>query len=147
MFSIEQSDFPLQHGLKECGYKLEDITHVILTHLHFDHAGGATYFNGKENLPTFPNANYIISKSNWDAAVNPNPKDKASYLLENFMPIQKFNQLTLIEDDCEIMDTISGLSFYGHTTGQQLIKVTVNNDSLIFCSDLIPLKSHLKLRV
>ena len=55
------------------------------------------------------------------------------------------NQLTLIEDDCEIMDTISGLSFYGHTTGQQLIKVTVNNDSLIFCSDLIPLKSHLKL--
>ena len=145
MFCIEQSSFPLKDELKKHNYELEDITHVILTHLHFDHAGGATYFNGKENLPTFPNANYIISKSNWDAAVNPNPKDKASYLLENFMPIQEFNQLTLIEDDCEIMGTISGLSFYGHTTGQQLIKITVNNDSLIFCSDLIPLKSHLKL--
>ena len=145
IFCVEQSSFPLKDKLKKHGYELEDITHVILTHLHFDHAGGATYFDGKENIPTFPNANYIISKSNWDTAINPSPKDKASYLIENFMPIQKFNQLTLIEDDCEIMDTISGLSFYGHTTGQQLIKITVSNDSLIFCSDLIPLKSHLKL--
>mgnify|MGYP000956555114 CR=1 FL=1 len=145
MFHIRQPENTLSNTLSNYNYSIKDITHVILTHLHFDHAGGATYFNGKENLPTFPNANYIVSKSNWDAAVNPNPKDKASYLLENFMPIQEFNQLTLIEDDCEIMDAISGLSFYGHTTGQQLIKITVNNDSLIFCSDLIPLKSHLKL--
>ena len=145
MFSIEQSDFPLQHGLKECGYKLEDITHVILTHLHFDHAGGATYFDGSKNMPTFPNANYIISKSNWEAAISPNPKDRASYLSDNFTPILDCNQLTLVEDDCEIMDLITGMSFYGHTTGQQLIKVDSGNDSLVFCSDLIPLKSHLKL--
>ena len=145
MFCIEQPVFPLKNELKKYGYKLKDITYVILTHLHFDHAGGATYFNGKENIPTFPNANYIVSTSNWDAAINPNPKDKASYLSENFMPIKKSNQLTLVKDNCDIMDTISGLSFYGHTTGQQLIKITVNNDSIIFCSDLIPLKSHLKL--
>ena len=145
MFCIEQSDFPLKNQLKNYGYKLEDITHVILTHLHFDHAGGATFFDGKEIIPTFPNANYIISKSNWEAAINPNPKDRASYLPENFNSILKFNQLVLVDDNCEIMDSITGLSFYGHTTGQQLIKVSVNNDSLIFCSDLIPLKSHLKL--
>ena len=145
MFSIYQSDFPLKDGLEKHGYDLKDITHVILTHLHFDHAGGATYFDGNNNLPTFPNAEYIISKSNWEAGINPNPKDRASYLFENFIPIKENGQLRLVDDNQKIMDTIEGLAFYGHTTGQQLIKITVNNDSIIFCSDLIPLKSHLKI--
>ena len=145
MFCIEQSVFPLKDQLEASGYNLNDITHVILTHLHFDHAGGATYFDGNKNVPTFPNAKYMISKSNWNAAIKPNPKDKASYLSENFIPILEHNQLVLVEDDSNIMDSIEGLSFYGHTTGQQLIKINSNNDSLVFCSDLIPLKSHLKL--
>ena len=145
MFCIVQSSFPLKDGLNKHGYSLNDITHVILTHLHFDHAGGATYFDGNNNLPTFPNAEYIISKSNWEAGIKPSPKDRASYLFENFIPIKEKNQLRLVGDNEEIMDTIHGLAFYGHTTGQQLIKITVDNDSLIFCSDLIPLKSHLKI--
>ncbi|MAR15557.1 MAG: MBL fold metallo-hydrolase [Candidatus Marinimicrobia bacterium] len=145
MFCINQSSFPLKHELNRHGYSLKDITHVILTHLHFDHAGGATYFDGNNNLPTFPNAEYIISKSNWEAGIKPSPKDRASYLFENFIPIKEKNQLRLVGDNEEIMDTIHGLAFYGHTTGQQLIKITVDNDSLVFCSDLIPLKSHLKI--
>ena len=145
MFCIVQSSFPLKDELKKHGYDLEDITHVILTHLHFDHAGGATYFDGIDILPTFPNAEYIISETNWNSGINPNPKDKASYLIENFRPIEARGQLRLIKDNAQIMDTIEGLAFYGHTTGQQLIKITVDNDSLIFCSDLIPLKSHLKI--
>ena len=145
MFCIVQSSFPLKDELKKHGYDLEDITHVILTHLHFDHAGGATYFDGIDILPTFPNAEYIISETNWDSGINPNPKDRASYLIENFVPIKARDQLRLVKDNEQIMDTIEGLAFYGHTTGQQLIKITVDNDSLIFCSDLIPLKSHLKI--
>ena len=145
MFCIAQSSFPLKDGLKKHGYDLEDITHVILTHLHFDHAGGATYFDGIDIIPTFPNAEYIISETNWDSGINPNPKDRASYLIENFEPIEARGQLRLVKDNEQIMDTIEGLAFYGHTTGQQLIKITVDNDSLIFCSDLIPLKSHLKI--
>ena len=145
MFCIAQSSFPLKDGLKKHGYDLEDITHVILTHLHFDHAGGATYFDGIDIIPTFPNAEYIISETNWDSGINPNPKDRASYLIENFEPIEARDQLRLVKDNEQIMDTIEGLAFYGHTTGQQLIKITVDNDSLIFCSDLIPLKSHLKI--
>ena len=145
MFCIEQSTFPLKEELKSFGYELEDITHVILTHLHFDHAGGATYNVDDQILPTFPNAKYVISKSNWEAALNPNPKDKASYLHENFVPLKEFDQLILVDDDEEILEGISGLAFYGHTTGQQLIKITVENESLVFCSDLIPLKSHLKI--
>ena len=145
MFCIVQSSFPLKDELNKHGYSLNDITHVILTHLHFDHAGGATYFDGMNNLPTFPNAEYIISKTNWEAGIKPNPKDRASYLFENFIPIQEKKQLRLVDDNEEIMDSIKGLAFYGHTTGQQLIKITVDNDSLVFCSDLIPLKSHLKI--
>tara|TARA_B100000029_G_scaffold150206_1_gene145444 strand:+ start:1884 stop:2738 length:855 start_codon:yes stop_codon:yes gene_type:complete len=145
MFCINQSKFPLKDELEKHGYNLEDVTHVILTHLHFDHAGGATYFDGNTNVPTFPNAEYIISETNWEAGINPSPKDRASYLSENFISIQERGQLRLVKDNDEIMDTIEGLAFYGHTTGQQLIKITVNNDSLIFCSDLIPLKSHLKI--
>ena len=145
MFCIEQSAFPLKDELKSFGYELEDITHVILTHLHFDHAGGATHSVDDKILPTFPNAKYIISKSNWEAALNPNPKDRASYLHENFVPLKEFGQLILVDDDEEFLEGISGLAFYGHTTGQQLIKITVENESLVFCSDLIPLKSHLKI--
>lgn len=145
MFSIKQSSFPLKKELDIHGYSLDDITHVILTHLHFDHAGGATYFDGTKNVPTFPNAEYIVSKSNWEAGLNPNPKDVASYLSENFIPIKDSNQLRLVDDDAQIMKGISGMSFYGHTTGQQLIKLDFDNDSLVFCSDLIPLKSHLKI--
>ena len=96
MFCIEQSVFPLKDQLEASGYNLNDITHVILTHLHFDHAGGATYFDGNKNVPTFPNAKYMISKSNWNAAIKPNPKDKASYLSENFIPILEHNQLFLV---------------------------------------------------
>ncbi len=145
MFCIEQNNFPLKDELKKYGYNLEDITYVILTHLHFDHAGGATYFDGSNIIPTFPNAKYIISKSNWDAAVNPNPKDRASYLIQNFMPIKELGQLELIDDNQKIINGIESLVVNGHTTGQQLIKITVNNDSLVFCSDLLPLKSHLRV--
>ena len=145
MFCIEQTDFPLKDELKNHGYNLEDITHVILTHLHFDHVGGATYFNGSDIVPTFPNAKYIISKSNWNAAVNPNPKDRASYLPQNFIPIQEAGQLELIDDNQQIMEGIETLVVHGHTTGQQLIKVIVDSDTLVFCSDLIPLRSHVRI--
>lgn len=145
MFCIEQSSFPLKDELNKLDYKLEDITHVILTHLHFDHVGGATTKYENKIIPTFPNAKYIISKSNWDAAINPNPKDRASYLSDNFLPIKENNQLHLVDDNQYLFEDIQTISVYGHTTGQQLIKLNHGNDSLVFCADLIPLKSHLKI--
>ena len=145
MFSIKQSNFPLKDSLLNKGYKLEDITHVILTHLHFDHVGGATIFDDKSIVPTFPNAEYIISKSNWDASLNPNPKDRASYLIENYKSIYDHDQLKLVNDNAIILEGIEGLAVNGHTTGQQLIKIFNKQDTMVFCSDLIPLKSHLKI--
>jgi len=145
-FNVTQSKHPLKDRLGEIGIDLEDITHVILTHLHFDHAGGATTLNDDDLLvPTFSKAKYFISKKNWNAGFNPSPRDSASYLKINYEPLKKIGQLILLDDNVEIMDGISTIVVNGHTEGQQLIKVEDDGDSLVFCSDLIPLKSHIQL--
>ncbi len=146
MFNICQHKSALSNALSKYGYIPENITHVILTHLHFDHAGGATKLNSEgEIVPSFPNAQYFISNKNWQAALNPNPKDKASYLKENYMILNERNILNIIPENTEILDGISTYVVNGHTIGQQLIKVHDDGQTIVFCSDLIPLKSHLKL--
>ena len=146
MFNINQDVNALSSTLSKHNYSIENITHVILTHLHFDHAGGATKIdeNGKF-VPMFPNAEYFISKTNWDAGLNPSPRDRASYLKENYLPLLDNKVLNFVDDNTEIIDGISTYVVNGHTYGQQLIKISDCNRSLIFCSDLIPLRSHVRL--
>ena len=146
MFAIKQSSDPLSDTLYEYGYNPESITDVILTHLHFDHSGGALNCNENEVLvPAFTNAKYHVSESNWKLGVAPNPRDRASYLNENYLPLKDAGVLNLIADNSEILSGISSYIVNGHTTGQQLIKVESEGEVLVFCSDLIPLRSHLKL--
>ena len=122
------------------------MTHVILTHLDFDHAGGATNLDSEQNYtPAFSNAIYYISKSNWDAGINPSPRDRASYLKENYQPIHDAGLFEFIESNSNILPGISTYTVNGHTTGQQLIKIESDGETLVFCSDLIPLESDLKL--
>ena len=146
MFHVLQPDHPLDYCLNKHGFKREDITHVILTHLHFDHAGGATIFddNGKL-IPGFPNAEYFVSASNWDSGQSPNPRDQASYLKENYSPLKESGKLNLVDDNSNLFKGVSTISVNGHTFGQQLVKIESGDDVLVFCSDLIPLRSHLKL--
>lgn len=146
MFAIKQSSNPLSDTLGKYGYIPESITDVILTHLHFDHSGGALNCNENEVLvPAFTNAKYHVSESNWKLGVAPNPRDRASYLNENYLPLKDAGVLNLIADNSEILSGISSYIVNGHTTGQQLIKVESEGEVLVFCSDLIPLRSHLKL--
>ena len=146
MFAIKQSSNPLSDTLGKYGYSTESITDVILTHLHFDHSGGALNCNENEVLvPAFTNAKYHVSESNWKLGIAPNPRDRASYLNENYLPLKDAGVLNLIADNSEILSGISSYIVNGHTTGQQLIKVESEGEVLVFCSDLIPLRSHLKL--
>ena len=146
MFNIKQDDNALSNTLSDSGYSIKDITHVILTHLHFDHAGGAVCKTDSDDFrPAFPNAKYYISKSNWEAALNPSPKDRASYLKHNFLCLEECGVLEIIPDNTKILDGIETYVVNGHTHGQQLIKVKGNGETLVFCSDLIPLKSHIKI--
>jgi len=146
MFAINQEKNILSYALSKHGYLPENITHVLLTHLHFDHAGGATELD-KTGLivPTFSNAKYYISENNWKAGKNPNPKDRASYLSENYESLEQFGVLNIIPENYEILPGISTYVVNGHTQGQQLIKVESNKKTIVFCSDLIPLKSHIKV--
>jgi len=146
IFSITQSKTALSNTLSKLGYSNENITHVVLTHLHFDHVGGATIFDNKGNIiPAFPNAKYYVSEKNWIAGNNPNPKDRASYLKENFLSLKDSGLLNIIAENETILDGISTYVVNGHTEGQQLIKIDGEDETIIFCSDLIPLESHLKI--
>ena len=146
MFDVKQSENALSKALSKHGYLNENITHVVLTHLHFDHAGGATVFDKKNKIiPAFPNAKYYVSENNWIAGNNPNPKDRASYLKENYLSLKENGVLKIISENETILDGLSTYVVNGHTQGQQLIKVDGGGESIVFCSDLIPLKSHLKI--
>lgn len=146
MFDIRMGKYSLSNELSKYGYSHENITHMVLTHLHFDHAGGAVLYDENNNLvPAFPNAKYYISEKNWDAGLNPSPRDRASYIKENYILLKEYGQLELVPENSNIIDGIDTYTVNGHTYGQQLIKISDNNDTLVFCSDLIPLESHLKL--
>tara|TARA_Y100000590_G_scaffold458987_1_gene614889 strand:+ start:106 stop:966 length:861 start_codon:yes stop_codon:yes gene_type:complete len=143
MFHIKQPQYALSDTLSNYDYSYKDITHVVLTHLHFDHAGGCIIKDDRGCIkPKFPNAKYYVSKSNWKAALNPSPRDRASYLKENFLCLKEEGVLELFDDNASIACGIDTYNVNGHTKGQQLIKVSGGNEVLIFCSDLIPLKSH-----
>jgi len=146
MFDVNQPKHPLREKLAEAGYSPDDITHVVNSHLHFDHCGGNTEFGKDGNIvPAFPNAVYCISEQNWGAALNPNPRDRASYLKENYMPLEEHKMLKLIPEYSEIVPEISTIPANGHTPGQQLIKISGNGETMLFCGDLVPLRSHLNL--
>ncbi|MCL6465877.1 MAG: MBL fold metallo-hydrolase [candidate division WOR-3 bacterium] len=141
-YRIEKTDSVLS-GLARLGFKPEDITTVILTHLHFDHCGGSTQIKDGKLVPTFPRARYIVQQAEWEDAVNPNRRSRASYLGENFLPLKETNLLELINGSIEIYPGIQLLPTGGHTRGMQLVKITSDNKTAIFWSDMIPTQSHI----
>ena len=143
-------DFSLEKSLKKKGFHRDEITDVFLTHLHFDHCGGAIIKNQKGNLiPTFKNATYWSHKKHWEWANNPNSRERASFLSENIRPIKESGQLTLLEGDEFIMEN-SPLGFdvivvNGHTEKQMLPLISYKNRTIVFAADLIPTVGHLPL--
>lgn len=136
----------LESSLKKNGFNFDDITDVILTHLHFDHVGGAVKYNEKRELiPTFPNATYHVSQSQWELATNPNRREKASFLPENFVPLQDYNCLNLIEKEGELIPGIRIKIFNGHTVGQIIPYITYKNKKIAYGADLFPSTAHIPM--
>lgn len=126
------------------GLSFEDITHVILTHLHFDHCGGSTRLDKKGQLvSSFPNAHYFISKKQWDYAKKPIESDKESFHEDDFLPLQKFNKITFIEQEHEILSSISVRFVDGHSPGQLIPFIKNGNETVVFAADLLPSSAHL----
>ena len=127
------------------GLRADDITDVILTHLHFDHTGGSTIMKDGKLVPAFPNAKFYVQKQNYDWAINPSDRDKGSYIKENFLPLFDEGVLNLIDGNKIFDDEIEFIVINGHTFGQQMVKISDQNDTFLYCADLIPFYSHIPL--
>lgn len=161
----------LDNSLAAHGFHRNDVTDVFLTHLHFDHVGGSITREGNELKPAFPNAIYWSNKKHWDHATNPNPREKASFLSENIMPIQQSGQLRFINyqqstGDNQVKGTNGGFdnpasvtsdqlipfaenisirTVNGHTESMMLPEINYKNRKVVYMADLLPSVSHLPL--
>ncbi len=145
-YYTEKSEYTLESSLNSQGFKLEDITDVVLTHLHFDHVGGCIQYNDNKELTlTFPNATIHISKQQWEWAKNPNEREKPSFLKENIEPFEKSGKLHLFDKEYELFPNFHIKLFDGHTAGQVIPYINVNGKTLVFCADLFPSTAHIPL--
>lgn len=142
----------LDESIKKAGFNRTDITDVFLTHLHFDHCGGAVRWNENKTAYklSFPNARYWSNKQHWEWAVNPNEREKASFLSENLIPIQESGQLCFIETPKTSFASDCGLGFgvlfvNGHTEKQMIPHISYRGKTLVFMADLLPTAGHLPL--
>ncbi|MCP4713549.1 MAG: MBL fold metallo-hydrolase [Deltaproteobacteria bacterium] len=120
-----------------------DITDVILTHLHFDHAGGSTTIKNGRPVPTFPRATYHIQKTQWEHACRPGAHDTGSYITDDFLPLQEHGVINLIDGNSTLFDQIELITTNGHTPAQQHPLIKGVETSLFFCGDLFPTAAHL----
>ena len=141
----------LDKSLNKLGFNRDDITDVFLTHLHFDHCGGAVEWNDQKNgyRPAFKNATYWSTKDHWNWAVNPNDREKASFLKENILPIQESGQLKFVEKtgdySKDIFNNFDVLFVDGHTESMMIPHIHYKNKTLVFMADLLPSVGHIPL--
>ncbi len=146
IYKLDHSKFTLLASLAEKGLKPEDITHVIQTHLHFDHCGGMVSQTASgEFVPTFPNAKVFVQKENLKWARNPTDKDRASYLKQDWEAIVTNRMLEELDGPGELFPGIHLRIFNGHTRAQQLPLISDGSNHLFFCADLFPTKAHINL--
>ncbi|MFH4969288.1 MBL fold metallo-hydrolase [Gaetbulibacter sp. M240] len=145
-------DFTLESSLKKHGFHPDDITDVFLTHLHFDHCGGAIKWNKDRSgyEPVFKNARFWSNEDHWLWATEPNRREKASFLKENILPIEESGQLkqTAIPEDAILKNSALGFDIFfadGHTDKQMIPLIDYKGKTLAFMADLLPTVGHLPL--
>tara|TARA_X000000368_G_scaffold160788_1_gene126737 strand:+ start:428 stop:1279 length:852 start_codon:yes stop_codon:yes gene_type:complete len=141
----------LVKSINDAGFSIDEITDVFLTHLHFDHCGGATVLNSNNvSVPLFKNAKYWSNKNHWDWATSPNSREKASFLKENLIPIEESGQLCFLDVKSPGFNHYAELGFDvlfvdGHTEKQMIPKVSYNGKEVVFMADLLPTTGHIPL--
>jgi glyoxylase-like metal-dependent hydrolase (beta-lactamase superfamily II) len=135
--------FPEQ--LAQHGVKPQDVDFVINTHLHFDHCGWDTRMADGKARPTFPNAKYIVQRKDFEHAKAPTERDRASFVAENFMPVEEAKQWHLLDGEQHIVPGVSVFPAPGHTPAMQCVKLEGGGKTAIFLADLVPMTAHLPL--
>ena len=149
-FSLSGID-SLKGNLNKLGFSPEDITDVFLTHLHFDHCGGAIQWNKDRTgfEPVFKNAIYWSTENHWKWATEPNPREKASFLSENILPLQESGQLKFVERTGDftknVFTNFDVLFVDGHTDSMMIPQIHYQDKTLVFMADLLPSTGHVPL--
>ena len=147
-------DDTLEKSLAKYGFSKDDITDVILTHLHFDHCGGSITRDADKLVPNFKNATYWSNLEHWNWAVHPNEREKASFLKENILPIEESGTLKFIEvnemqdgklGETAFSENISVRFVNGHTQAMMLPQIKYKNKTVVFTADLLPSAGHIPL--
>jgi glyoxylase-like metal-dependent hydrolase (beta-lactamase superfamily II) len=134
----------LDHALAEAGVSPEDIDVVLASHLHFDHAGGFTVRDAQRRVkPRFPRAQYIVRRGEWEDALHPNARNRASYINDNYVPLADAGVLQMIDEDSTIMPGVRARRTGGHTAHHQLIEIESGGKTAAFVADLLPTTAHL----
>lgn len=146
IYAIDHFQHSLQRSLLQHNIQPEDVTDVIITHLHFDHVGGATYYGEAGNLKLqFPNAIHYVQKKQLDWAQKGFEKDRASYLSENIKPLVESDNLNILNGPGKLFEGIELILSDGHTPAQQLVLISGQNEKLLYAADLIPMTAHIPL--
>jgi glyoxylase-like metal-dependent hydrolase (beta-lactamase superfamily II) len=146
MYAIRRQR-PLAESVRAItGYSADEVTIVVNTHLHFDHAGGNTTLdpNGKA-VPTFPNARYLVSRAEYEHAESPHERDRASYMPENWRPVKESGQLELKDDVYEIVPGLIMETVTGHSRTMQCVRLVRNGQTLYSFADIVPMRAHVPL--
>ncbi len=144
-------DDNLKGNLKKLGYSVDDITDVFLTHLHFDHCGGGIQWNKDRTgfEPVFKNATYWSTENHWKWATEPNPREKASFLSDNILPIQESGQLKFVDRigdyTANVFQNMDMLFVDGHTESMMIPHIKYKGKTLVFMADLLPSTGHIPL--
>jgi len=140
-----RGDNTLNNSLAKHGFSKDDITDVLLTHLHFDHCGGSIEKKDDKLLPVFKNATYWSNEIHWRWATNPNDREKASFLKENILPISESGQLKFIEthDGIDFNENIKVRFMYGHTDAMMLPQISYKEKTIVYMADLLPSEAHI----
>ncbi|MGB2869935.1 MAG: MBL fold metallo-hydrolase [Bacteroidota bacterium] len=143
IYKLDNTESELFSSLKKHDVSPDDVTDVILTHLHFDHAGGSTILKDGALVPSFPHARYYVQKKHWELSQKPTDKDRGSFMADDFMPLMEHHVLELVDGEFEIFPGIDVIVCNGHTSAQQLPKISDGKTTMLFCCDLIPTASHI----
>jgi glyoxylase-like metal-dependent hydrolase (beta-lactamase superfamily II) len=145
IFAVDPEKNLLEKSLAAHGVKCDQITDMMLTHLHFDHCGGGTRLEGKEVVPTFPKAKYYVQRKQYEHALERNERDRASYIEKNYQPLLSAGVLEFTEGSFEFLPGIEIVLSEGHTPALQMIKVIGDEGIVWYPADLIPMAAHLPL--
>ena len=143
IYRLDNTRYDLERSLAVYGVSPDDVTDVILTHLHFDHCGGSTKVNDGKAAPTFRNAVHYVQREHWNLSQHPTEKDRGSFMKEDFMLLQESGMLTFVDGEKELFPGVHMIVCNGHTSAQQLPLISDDSTKVSLRCDLVPTASHL----